>query len=114
MSRYVGAIDQGTTSSRFMVFDREGSVIALAQAEHAQIYPRPGFVEHDAREIWASVCAVIAEALARAGLQPRRPISGSGFQMTRSRWYLSVILLSIVSLAAYEPPQTTAALSEPV
>ena len=46
MSRYVGAIDQGTTSSRFIVFDREGSVIALAQAEHAQIYPAPGHVEH--------------------------------------------------------------------
>ena len=70
MSRYVGAIDQGTTSSRFMVFDREGSVIALAQAEHAQIYPAPGHVEHDAAEIWTRTQAVMREALDKGGLQP--------------------------------------------
>lgn len=50
MSHYIGAIDQGTSSTRFMVFDREGSVIACAQREHAQIYPKPGGVEHDALE----------------------------------------------------------------
>ncbi len=70
MSRYVGAIDQGTTSSRFIVFDREGSVIALAQAEHAQIYPAPGHVEHDATEIWSKTQAVMREALEKGGLQP--------------------------------------------
>lgn len=70
MSRYVGAIDQGTTSSRFIVFDREGSVIALAQAEHAQIYPAPGHVEHDATEIWTKTQAVMREALEKGGLQP--------------------------------------------
>ena len=64
MSRYVGAIDQGTTSSRFIVFDREGSVIALAQAEHAQIYPAPGHVEHDAGEIWTKTQAVMREMMA--------------------------------------------------
>ena len=68
MSRYVGAIDQGTTSSRFIVFDREGSVIALAQAEHAQIYPAPGHVEHDATEIWTKTQGVMREALEKGGL----------------------------------------------
>jgi glycerol kinase len=48
MSTYVGAIDQGTTSTRFMVFDRRGAPIASARREHRQIHPRPGWVEHDA------------------------------------------------------------------
>jgi glycerol kinase len=52
MSRYVGAIDQGTTSTRFIVFDSSGAIIASAQTEHAQIMPQPGWVEHDAGEIW--------------------------------------------------------------
>ena len=52
MTRYVGAIDQGTTSTRFMVFDRGGKVISSAQMEHRQIFPKPGWVEHDAIEIW--------------------------------------------------------------
>ena len=68
MARYVGAIDQGTTSSRFIVFDHDGEVVALDQREHAQIYPRPGWVEHDAAEIWRNTQAVVAGALAKAGL----------------------------------------------
>ncbi len=68
MSRYVGSIDQGTTSSRFIVFDRKGDIIAVAQKEHAQIYPKPGWVEHDANEIWTNTQAVIAQALAGKGL----------------------------------------------
>ena len=68
MTKYVGAIDQGTTSSRFIVFDRRGDIVAVDQKEHAQIYPRPGWVEHDAAEIWRNTQAVIAGALARAGL----------------------------------------------
>ncbi|MFO1114334.1 MAG: glycerol kinase GlpK [Beijerinckiaceae bacterium] len=71
MSRYVGSIDQGTTSSRFIVFDRKGEIIALAQKEHAQICPRPGFVEHDAEEIWTNTRTVIAEALAAGGLSTK-------------------------------------------
>jgi glycerol kinase len=70
MSKYVGAIDQGTTSSRFMVFDQQGAVIAVAQREHRQIYPKPGWVEHDAAEIWRNTEAVIGEALARGGVRP--------------------------------------------
>jgi glycerol kinase len=68
MRRYVGAIDQGTTSSRFIVFDRGGAVIALAQREHRQIYPQPGWVEHDPTEIRVNVMAVIDQALTQAGL----------------------------------------------
>src|SRR5579863_4689026 len=66
MSRYVAAIDQGTTSSRCIVFDAKGQIAAIDQTEHRQIYPRPGWVEHDALEIWANVQEVIAGALAKA------------------------------------------------
>ena len=69
---YVAAIDQGTTSSRCIVFDGSGSIVALAQREHRQIFPRPGWVEHDAEEIWVDVRQVIAEALAGAGLDAGR------------------------------------------
>ena len=69
MTRYVGSIDQGTTSSRFILFDRKGDIIAVDQKEHAQIYPQPGWVEHDAREIWANTQGVISGALAKAGLK---------------------------------------------
>lgn len=71
MTEYVGAIDQGTTSTRFMVFDRAGSVVAIDQQEHSQIFPRPGWVEHDPAEIWSKTRAVIEGALAKAGLSPR-------------------------------------------
>jgi glycerol kinase len=70
MPRYVGAIDQGTTSTRFIIFDRGGKIIAQAQREHEQIYPRPGYVEHDAAEIWRNTRLVIAESLSSAGLGP--------------------------------------------
>ena len=71
MRRAVGAIDQGTTSTRFMIFDEEGSVVASAQHEFSQILPRPGWVEHDPAEIWNTVERVIAEALAAAGMTAR-------------------------------------------
>jgi glycerol kinase len=69
--RYIGAIDQGTTSTRFIVFDRAGATIASAQMEHRQIYPRPGWVEHDPLEIWRNTQTVIAEALRGADLAHR-------------------------------------------
>jgi glycerol kinase len=69
-SRYVAAIDQGTTSTRCMIFDAGGAVVASAQMEHRQIYPRPGWVEHDALEIWANVEAVVVQALDRLGIGP--------------------------------------------
>ena len=66
--KYVGAIDQGTTSTRFMIFDEKGSIVSSSQVEHRQIYPRPGWVEHDAEEIWNNTSRVIADALEKAGL----------------------------------------------
>ncbi len=68
MTRYIGAIDQGTTSTRFIIFDRTGGTIAFAQREHRQIFPRPGWVEHDPTEIWENTRGVITEALSRARL----------------------------------------------
>jgi len=68
MKPYLGAIDQGTTSSRFLIFDASGAVVAMAQREHHQICPGPGLVEHDAEEILANTLAVAHEALAKAGL----------------------------------------------
>jgi len=64
MNRYIGAIDQGTTSTRFILFDERGAIAALAQREHAQIYPQPGWVEHDAAEIWRNTQAVIEQVIA--------------------------------------------------
>lgn len=65
--QYVAAIDQGTTSSRCIVFDRAGEIVAAAQREHRQIFPQPGWVEHDAEEIWDNVQQVVREALEAAG-----------------------------------------------
>ena len=68
MKAYVGALDQGTTSTRFLIFDRAGEVVAMDQREHAQICPRPGWVEHDPREIWSNARLVIEGALRKANL----------------------------------------------
>ena len=69
MSQYIGAIDQGTTSTRFIVFDHRGRIAAVAQQEHEQIYPQPGWVEHDASEIWRRTQDVIAAALEQRALK---------------------------------------------
>src|SRR5512142_2377548 len=69
MPDYVAAIDQGTTSTRFMVFDHGGNVVAADQTEHQQIYPKPGWVEHDALEIWARTRQVMTGALDKASLR---------------------------------------------
>ena len=66
--KYVGSIDQGTTSTRFIIFDEEGSIVSSSQTEHRQIYPRPGWVEHDPREILASQAGSFREALKEAGI----------------------------------------------
>ena len=67
VAKYAAAIDQGTTSTRCMIFDHGGQVVSVAQKEHEQIYPKPGWVEHDANEIWANTQEVVAEALESAG-----------------------------------------------
>jgi glycerol kinase len=70
VAHYIGAIDQGTTSTRFIVFDRTGRVISIAQKEHEQIYPKPGWVEHNPEEIWQHTREVIAESMQKARLRP--------------------------------------------
>ena len=68
MKGYVGAIDQGTSSTRFVILDRLGRLVAMDQQEHQQILPKPGWVEHDASEIWDNTVVVIESALAKAGI----------------------------------------------
>ncbi|WP_294566662.1 FGGY family carbohydrate kinase, partial [uncultured Arthrobacter sp.] len=68
MSQYVAAIDQGTTSTRCMVFDHDGKVVSVGQKEHEQIFPRAGWVEHDADEIWANTREVVGQALAKGNV----------------------------------------------
>src|SRR5678815_4988586 len=68
MQQYVLAFDQGTTSSRAIVFDSNGSIVSLAQKEFTQFFPQPGWVEHDPLEIWSTQLGVAAEAITKAGL----------------------------------------------
>ncbi|MBS3731292.1 MAG: glycerol kinase, partial [Desulfobacterales bacterium] len=68
MGEYIGALDLGTTSNRFIVFDRRGRIVGSYQKEHEQIFPKPGWVEHDPMEIWHNTGDVIRGALARTGL----------------------------------------------
>lgn len=70
MPSYILSVDQGTTSSRAIIFDHHGDIISLAQKEFTQIYPQPGYVEHDAMEIWSSQATVMAEVILKAGLKP--------------------------------------------
>ena len=68
--KYILALDQGTTSSRAIVFDKKGNIKAVAQKEFRQIFPKPGWVEHDANEIWSTQAGVATEAITQAGLKP--------------------------------------------
>ncbi|MCE1252678.1 MAG: glycerol kinase GlpK [Anaerolineae bacterium] len=70
MAKYAAAVDQGTTSTRFMIFDHSGKVVAVDQKEHEQIYPKPGWVEHNPMEIWSRTQEVIHGALDKAGIAP--------------------------------------------
>ena len=69
VTKYIGAIDQGTTSTRFSVFDAAGKIVASAQKEHEQIYPQPGWVEHDPDEIWQATQDVMAQALRQGNIR---------------------------------------------
>ena len=68
MSKYIAAIDQGTTSTRCILFDHAGTIIAAEQKEHKQIYPKPGWVEHDALEIWERTQGVVRGVLDKSGV----------------------------------------------
>jgi len=82
-SHYILALDQGTTSSRSMLFDHHGSVIGVAQKEFKQIFPQAGWVEHDAEEIWSTQYGTMAEALAKANLTMKQ-IAGIGITNQRN------------------------------
>ena len=70
MPKYILSLDQGTTSSRAIIFDQKGNIIAIAQKEFTQIYPKPGWVEHDPSEIWSTQIGVATEAILKAGVTP--------------------------------------------
>ncbi|HCC71249.1 MAG TPA: glycerol kinase, partial [Bacteroidales bacterium] len=69
--KYILALDQGTTSSRAILFDKDGKIVSQARKEFRQIYPAPGLVEHDPFEIWSSQMSVISEVIAQAGIESR-------------------------------------------
>src|SRR5215831_589745 len=81
-SHYILALDQGTTSSRSMVFDKHGNIVGVAQKEFKQIFPQPGWVEHDAEEIWSTQFGTMAEAVARANIKMKQ-IAGIGITNQR-------------------------------
>ena len=88
--KHILALDQGTTSSRAIVFDHAGSIVSVAQQEFRQIFPRPGWVEHDANEIWATQSNVAADAILKARLTANDiaaigPVSRSGDLVLRSQ-----------------------------
>ncbi len=72
MQKYIMALDQGTTSSRCILFDKSGKICSMSQKEFTQIYPRPGWVEHNPKEIWSSQLAVAAECMAMAGVSAQQ------------------------------------------
>lgn len=82
MQKYIMALDQGTTSSRCILFDKSGAIRSMAQKEFTQIYPQPGWVEHNPREIWASQIAVVTEAMANIGASAQ-DIAGIGITNQR-------------------------------
>ena len=80
--KYVLAIDQGTTSTRCMIFDQAGNVFAVDQKEHEQIFPKPGWVEHDPLEIWERTEEVIAGALQKGALTEKKYSRSGNHQST--------------------------------
>ena len=69
MEKYILALDQGTTSSRAIIFNKKGRIISVAQKEFTQYFPKPGWVEHDPLEVWSSQAGVASEAIAKNGLK---------------------------------------------
>jgi glycerol kinase len=82
MTRYILALDQGTTSSRSIIFDNQGNIISVAQKEFKQIFPQPGWVEHDAEEIWSTQYGTMAEAVAKANITMKQ-VAGIGITNQR-------------------------------
>ena len=103
MAKYVMALDAGTTSNRCILFNEKGEMCSVAQREFTQYFPKPGWVEHDADEIWASMLGVAVEAMNMIVLQTRerQPSSGTKRQESRSimqSYGSAAELLSIVTV----------------
>ena len=84
--RLIGALDQGTSSTRFILFDESGSIVSQSQKEHKQIMPKPGWVEHDAEEIWENSKTVIAEAISRIDINQLSAIGITNQRETTLVW----------------------------
>ncbi|ANB57629.1 glycerol kinase [Anoxybacillus sp. B7M1] len=82
METYILALDQGTTSSRAIIFNKQGEIVHLSQKEFTQYFPKPGWVEHNANEIWGSILSVIATSLSESGIKPEQ-IAGIGITNQR-------------------------------
>ena len=97
MGKYIMALDAGTTSNRCILFDQKGQIVSLAQKEFTQRFPKPGWVEHDANEIWSTMLGVAVEAMQKAGAsyediaaigRERRRSSGTKRRESRSTMQL--------------------------
>ena len=86
MAEYAAAVDQGTTSTRFMVFDHSGQVVSVDQKEHEQIYPKPGWVEHDPLDLVGASLSAVRAALSAAGLRSARDVARRVRQALEARW----------------------------
>ena len=82
MEKYILSLDQGTTSSRAIIFNKKGEAVYSAQREFTQYFPKPGWVEHDANEIWVSILSVIASCLSESGITAEQ-IAGIGITNQR-------------------------------
>ena len=83
MDQYIMALDQGTTSSRCILFDREGKICSVAQREFRQIFPKPGWVEHDPMDIWSTQIGVAAEAMGKIGAAAGKHCGDRDYQSER-------------------------------
>ena len=82
MEKYIMALDQGTTSSRAILFNKQGEIVHVSQKEFTQIFPKPGWVEHDPNEIWSSILACIAGVLSEKDIKPEQ-VAGIGITNQR-------------------------------
>ena len=86
MAKYIMALDAGTTSNRTILFDKGGNIVSVAQREFTQYYPKPGWVEHDANEIWSSMLGVAVEAIAKIGVSAE-DVAGIGITNQRDHYW---------------------------
>ena len=106
--KYIVALDQGTTSSRAIVFDHEQNIVATGQKEFRQIYPESGWVEHDPMELWATQYGVLQEALIKAGITLRdvAAIGVTNQRETRAGSSISARRRGLLSMHTFPPPKS--------